>query len=132
MNEANTSKSIILFDGFCNLCSSAVQFVLKRDKKKKFQFASLQSNFGKDLLIRHKLPITDFNSLVLFEDGKIFTQSTGALKIARSLSGFWPIFYIGMILPKFFRDAIYNWIAKNRYKWFGRKEQCYVLPIDQN
>jgi predicted DCC family thiol-disulfide oxidoreductase YuxK len=128
----NTEKSIILFDGFCNLCSGAVQFVLKHDRKRRFQFASLQSEFGKKILLENNLPITDFNSLVLFEDGKIYTQSTGALKIARSLSGLWPIFYGFIIFPKFLRDAVYNWIAKNRYKWFGRNDQCFLLPINDN
>ena len=131
-SEINTSKNIILYDGFCNLCSGAVQFVLKRDKKKKFQFAPLQSNLGKTLLQQNNLSTTDLNTLVLLEDGKLFTQSTGALKIARSLSGLWPITYWAILLPKFVRDAIYHWIAKNRYKWFGKKEQCYILPIDKN
>jgi predicted DCC family thiol-disulfide oxidoreductase YuxK len=121
-----TTKSIILFDGFCNLCSWAVQFVVKRDKKKKFQFASLQSEYGIKILIENNLPPSDFNSLVLVENGKIYTQSTGALKIAQSLSGIWPIFYAAIILPEFIRDGIYNWVAKNRYKWFGRKETCFV------
>jgi predicted DCC family thiol-disulfide oxidoreductase YuxK len=128
VQNTKNQKSIILFDGFCNLCSWAVQFVLKRDKNKKFQFASLQSEFGQHLLIEHHLSITDINTLILFEEGKIFTQSTGALKIARSLSGLWPFFYVAIILPKFLRDSVYNWIAKNRYRWFGRKEQCYLLP----
>jgi predicted DCC family thiol-disulfide oxidoreductase YuxK len=126
--KTNTSNSIILFDGYCNLCSGAVQFIIKRDKKKKFHFASLQSDFGKNLLIEHNLPTTDFNSLVLFEKGKVYTQSTGALRIARSLSSLWPICYVAIVIPKFMRDAIYNWIANNRYKWFGRKEVCYYLP----
>ncbi|MEI6088636.1 MAG: DCC1-like thiol-disulfide oxidoreductase family protein [Bacteroidota bacterium] len=125
-----TAKSIILFDGFCNLCSWAVQFVVKRDKKKKFQFASLQSEYGIKILIENNLPASDFNSLVLVENGKIYTQSTGALKIARSLSGLWPIFYTAIILPTFIRDGIYNWVAKNRYKWFGRKEACFLLNDD--
>ncbi|MEI7626900.1 MAG: DCC1-like thiol-disulfide oxidoreductase family protein [Bacteroidota bacterium] len=129
MIETNpyTSKSVILFDGYCNLCSWAVQFVVKRDKKKKFKFASLQSEYGIKILLENNLPATDFNSLVLVEIGKIYTQSTGALKIARSLSGLWPIFYAAIILPAFIRDGIYNLIARNRYKWFGRKEACFLL-----
>jgi predicted DCC family thiol-disulfide oxidoreductase YuxK len=130
--NTNREKSIVLFDGFCNLCSGAVQFIIKRDKKKEFQFASLQSEFGKNILIEHSLPTTDFNSLVLLQNGKLYTQSTGALKIARSLSGLWPICYMAIILPKFIRDAVYNWIAKNRYKWFGKKEVCTILPAGEN
>jgi predicted DCC family thiol-disulfide oxidoreductase YuxK len=126
-----SDKSIILFDGFCNLCSGAVQFIIKRDKQKKFQFASLQSDIGKKLLIEHELPVTDFMSLVLFENGVIYSRSTGALKIARSLSGLWPICYGAIILPTFIRDGIYNWVAKNRYLWFGKKEQCFLLPKEE-
>jgi predicted DCC family thiol-disulfide oxidoreductase YuxK len=124
----NSDKSIILFDGYCNLCSGAIQFIIKRDKQKKFQFASLQSEIGKKLLIEHDLPVTDVNTLVLFEKGVIYTRSTGALKITRSLSGIWPICYSAIIIPKFLRDAIYSWVAKNRYQWFGKKEQCFLLP----
>jgi predicted DCC family thiol-disulfide oxidoreductase YuxK len=127
----NTDNSIILFDGFCNLCSGAVQFIINRDKQKKFQFASLQSDIGKKLLIEHNLPVNDCISLVLFENGGIYTQSTGALKIARSLSGLWPIFYSAIIIPTFLRDGIYNWVAKNRYQWFGKKEQCFLLPKEE-
>jgi predicted DCC family thiol-disulfide oxidoreductase YuxK len=130
--EINSEKSIVLFDGFCNLCSAAVQFIIKHDKKKKFQFASLQSEFGINILLEHALPTTNFNTLVLVQNGKVSTQSTGALKIARSLSGLWPICYIAIILPKFIRDAFYNWIAKNRYKWFGRKEVCTILTAEEN
>ncbi len=125
--ELTNFKSIVLFDGYCNLCSGAVQFILKRDRKKKFYFGSLQSEFGQKLLLDHHFPSKDFNSLVLIENGKIYTKSTGALKIAKSLNGFWPIFYAALIIPKFLRDQVYNWIAKNRYKWFGRKDQCLLL-----
>jgi predicted DCC family thiol-disulfide oxidoreductase YuxK len=127
----NSDKSIILFDGFCNLCSGAVQFIIKRDKHKKFQFASLQSDIGKKLLLENELPVTDFMSLVLFENGVIYSRSTGALKIARSLSGLWPICYGAIILPTFIRDGIYNWVAKNRYQWFGKKEQCFLLTKEE-
>jgi predicted DCC family thiol-disulfide oxidoreductase YuxK len=130
--ETNSETNIVLFDGFCNLCSAAVQFIIKRDKKKKFQFASLQSEFGKNVLIEYALPTTNFNSLVLVQKGKVYTQSTGALKIARLLSAPWPICYVAMILPKFIRDSVYNWIAKNRYKWFGRKEVCTISIAEEN
>ena len=125
--EPTNFKCIVLFDGYCNLCSSAVQFILKHDKKKRFHFGSLQSDLGQKLLLEHHFPTKDFNSLVLIEDGKIYTKSTAALKIAKSLNGIWPIFYSAIIIPKIIRDPVYNWIAKNRYKWFGKKDQCALL-----
>lgn len=126
MPEENLQHPVILFDGVCNLCSAAVQFVIKRDKKKIFRFASLQSSFGHSLLQKHQLPATDFNSFILFEDGKLYTKSTGALKVSRQLAAPWHLFYLFIIVPPFIRNSIYNVIAKNRYKWFGKKESCLM------
>ena len=116
---------IILFDGVCNLCSGSVQFILKRDKENKFMFASLQSNYGQTLLKQLDLPTDTFNSFVLYEDGKIFTHSTATLKMFSQLKG-WGWVKIFWVVPKFIRDAVYNLIAKNRYRWFGKKEECWV------
>ena len=123
------NKPVILFDGVCNLCSGSVQFILKRDKEKKFLFASLQSNHGQDLLKRSSLPMDTFNSFILFEDGKIITRSTAALKIFSQLKG-WKWVKIFWIVPKFIRDAFYNLIAKNRYKWFGKRNECWLPTPD--
>ncbi len=117
---------IILFDGFCNLCNGAVQFVIKRDKKNCFTFASLQSDEGQKLLKKFDLPTTDFNSFILIEDDKAFTRSAAALKVAKNLNGLWSSLYGLMIVPKFIRDGVYNWVAKNRYKWFGKKNACMI------
>jgi predicted DCC family thiol-disulfide oxidoreductase YuxK len=119
-------KLIVLFDGVCNLCNRTVQVILKRDHKKKFQFASLQGKAGQELLKRHHLPDDVFNSFILLEDDKIYTRSAGALRVAKHLGGAWPLIYGLIIIPKFIRDAVYNLIAKNRYKWFGRREECWV------
>src|SRR5690349_20614647 len=100
MNE----HPVILFDGVCNLCSSSVQFVIKRDKNDLFRFASLQSDFGQQVLRDHKLSPTDFNSFVLLENGKIYAKSTGALKVAKRLSGGWPLLYGFMFVPAFIRN----------------------------
>lgn len=116
-------EHIVFFDGMCNLCSSAVQFVLKRDKKAFFQFSSLQSDFAKKHLPEN---LTNMQSIVYLEKGQIFTQSTAVLKIVKHLDGCWPILYILIIIPKFIRDFIYNYIAKNRYKWFGKKAACMI------
>jgi predicted DCC family thiol-disulfide oxidoreductase YuxK len=118
-------KPVILFDGVCNLCSGTVQFILKRDKEKKFLFASLQSGYGQNILNRFALPTNTFNSFILFEHGKIFTRSTAALKMFSQLKG-WKWVKLFWIVPKFIRDAVYNLIAKNRYKWFGKKDECWI------
>jgi len=123
------NNQVILFDGVCNLCSGSVQFILKRDKEKKFMFASLQSNYGQALLKQLDLPTDTFNSFVLYEDGKIFTRSTAALKMFSQLKS-WGWVKIFWIVPKFIRDAVYNLIAKNRYKWFGKKQECWMPTPD--
>lgn len=120
------NKSIILFDGVCNLCNDAVQFIVKRDKKNQFHFASLQSEAGQHLLAKHILPLNDYNSFVLIEDDKVYTRSLAALRIAKKLKGLWPLLYGFIIVPKFIRDGIYKWIAKNRYRWFGKQDSCMV------
>lgn len=122
-------KPVILFDGVCNLCSGSVQFILKRDKEKKFLFASLQSNYGQELLKQFDLPTDTFNSFILFENGKIFTRSTATLKMFSQLRN-WGWVKIFWIVPKFLRDAVYKLIAKNRYKWFGKKEECWLPTPD--
>ena len=121
------NKSLILFDGVCNLCNSSVQFILLRDKKDRFRFASLQSDYGQSILKQYNLPTDKFNSLALVENGKIYQKSTGALRIARNLKGLWPMLYGFIIVPPFIRNLIYDIIAKNRYRWFGKKEEC-MLP----
>jgi predicted DCC family thiol-disulfide oxidoreductase YuxK len=118
-------KPVILFDGVCNLCSGSVQFILKRDKENKFLFASLQSAYGQKILTRFNLPADNFNSFILYQDGKIFFKSTGALKMFSQLKG-WKWVKLFWLVPKFIRDWIYGIIAKNRYKWFGKKEECWL------
>ena len=121
------NKSLLLFDGVCNHCNSSVQFILLRDKKDRFRFASLQSDYGQNLLREHNLPTETFNSLVLVENGKVYKKSTAALRIARKLKGLWPLLFAFIIIPPFIRNFVYDIIAKNRYRWFGKKEEC-MLP----
>jgi predicted DCC family thiol-disulfide oxidoreductase YuxK len=121
------NKSLLLFDGVCNLCNSSVQFILLRDKKDRFRFASLQSDYGQNLLREHNLPTESFNSLVLVENDKVYKKSTAALRIARKLKGLWPLLFAFIIIPPFIRNFVYDIIAKNRYRWFGKKEEC-MLP----
>jgi predicted DCC family thiol-disulfide oxidoreductase YuxK len=119
-------KKIILFDGVCNLCSSSVQFIIKRDKKNQFLFGSLQGIAGQEYLKQFNLPADSFNSFMLLEDGKLYTRSSGALRMLKYLGTGWQLFYSFIIVPKFIRDGVYNIIAKNRYKWFGKKEACWI------
>lgn len=122
--------SIILFDGVCNLCNGAVQFIIKRDVKNYFSFASLQSAQGQKILSQYDLLVNDLNSFILIENGKPYIRSTGALKVVKKLNNLWPLLYGFIVIPKFIRDSIYKWIAKNRYKWFGKKIEC-MIPTPQ-
>jgi predicted DCC family thiol-disulfide oxidoreductase YuxK len=121
----NGHHSIILFDGVCNLCNQSVQFIIKRDKKDYFRFAALQSEIGTDLLQQyHVSPQSD--SIVFIDNGKAYTKSSAALRICKGLSGLWPLMYAFIIIPPFLRNSIYNWIARNRYRWFGKKNACMI------
>lgn len=119
-------KSIILFDGVCNLCNSSVQFVLKHDKKQQFLFASLQSDAAHKLLLQFNYKNSNLNTIILIEEDKIYDKSTAALRISKRLNPLWNTLYIFIVIPKSIRDVIYNFIAKNRYKWFGKSDTCLV------
>jgi len=121
-----TEERIILFDGVCNFCNGAVNFVIKRDKKGLVKFAPLQTEHGKQLLEQYNLPALDMQSFVFIEKGKAYLRSTAALKVCRHLDALWPLCYGFIIVPRFIRDGLYNWIAKNRYKWFGQKDSCMI------
>jgi len=118
---------ILLFDGVCNLCNASVQWVLKRDRKGIFKFAALQSETGQRLLQQFGFSQENFDTVVLVDGEKVFTRSDAPLEIARRLGGLWSLFFVFKIIPRFLRDAVYNWVARNRYRWFGRKEEC-MLP----
>jgi predicted DCC family thiol-disulfide oxidoreductase YuxK len=117
---------VILFDGVCNFCDSAVNFVLKQDKKGVFRFAPLQSEAGQKLLQQFNLSTKDFDSFILIDDGKVYKKSSASLQVMNKLPWYWKEVQIFRIIPAIFRDAIYDFIAKNRYKWFGKKDQCMV------
>jgi predicted DCC family thiol-disulfide oxidoreductase YuxK len=125
LHLAHIKRQVILFDGVCNLCNSVVQLVIKRDKKDVFMFASLQSSFGQNLLQCYKLPLNNFNSFILYKNGKVYTKSTAALLVAKQLPG-WSLLYPLILIPPFIRNIFYNLVANNRYKWFGRKEVCWM------
>lgn len=122
MNEHLT----VYFDGICNLCNGTVLFIIKHDKQKRFRFASLQGMAGQAFLKKQDLPADTFNSFILAKGDSIYTRSTAALRVCKYLGGGWPLLYGFIILPRFVRDAVYNLIARNRYKWFGKKEACWI------
>ncbi|NOS56376.1 MAG: thiol-disulfide oxidoreductase DCC family protein [Cyclobacteriaceae bacterium] len=126
MGSVSSLKQVILFDGVCNLCNGAVLFVIKRDKKVKFSFASLQSSFGQIQLKQYGLSSDELSTIVLLKDGRIFTKSTAALEIAKNLDGLWPAFYFFRIVPPLIRNFVYDFIAQNRYRWFGKREACMI------
>ncbi|MEO1517644.1 MAG: thiol-disulfide oxidoreductase DCC family protein [Bacteroidota bacterium] len=121
-----SNHPIVLFDGVCNLCNSSVQFLIERDPERHFRFASLQSEVGQSLLKQHGLPAEHLSSVVLIEDGHAYTHSDAPLRATRHMSGLWPAMGVFRILPRFLRDAVYNWIARNRYRWFGKQESCWL------
>lgn len=124
------TEHIILFDGICNLCNSSVQFVLQRDTNAKFKFASLQSNAGQKLLAQLKLPLDEFNSFIYVADGKLYTRSSAALRVAKELNFPWKLMFGFIVVPPFIRNFVYDTIAKNRYKWFGKRESCMIPTPD--
>ncbi|MEP1085739.1 DUF393 domain-containing protein [Algoriphagus sp.] len=117
-------KSIIFFDGVCNLCNASIDFVIQRDTNDKFLVGALQEDLSQKILSRYDVREDYLDSIVLVEQEKIYFKSTAALKIAKHLSGLWPVLYPLIFLPKFLRDPIYNWIGTNRYRWFGKKSTC--------
>lgn len=122
-------EKIVLFDGECNFCDRSVQFIIKRDPKGYFKFASLQSDIGKELLKKHHAP-NDIDSFVLIENHHCYFKSTAALRVCKNLKGGWKTLYVLLVVPKPIRDLFYGIIAKNRYKWFGKKESC-MLPTPE-
>ncbi|WBL41980.1 DUF393 domain-containing protein [Algoriphagus halophytocola] len=125
------AKSIIFFDGVCNLCNASIDFVIQRDPKDHFLVGALQDDFSKKILSRFDVKEDYLDSLVLLEKGEIYFKSTAALKISRKLSGLWPALYPLIFLPKALRDPIYNWIGQNRYKWFGKKNTCRLPSAEE-
>jgi len=120
------NKLIILFDGVCNLCNNSVQFIIKRDLKKRFLFTSLQSDAARDILLQFQLENSELDSIIFIENGKIYQKSDAILKIVKHLNGIWKISYAFIIIPKIIRDYVYTTIAKNRYRWFGKREVCMI------
>jgi predicted DCC family thiol-disulfide oxidoreductase YuxK len=121
-----TNRSVVLFDGVCNLCNGAVQFIINRDRQGRFSFASLQSAAAQAHLRQFGLSTEAFDTFVLVEGGKAYTRSTAALRIARRLPGAWKLLYALVMVPRPVRDWAYGLVARNRYRLFGRRDACMV------
>lgn len=117
---------IILFDGVCNLCNGAVTFIIKHDKKDSFRFAALESAFGRELLATHNIDSTVTDSIILVRGNSAFAKAEAALHIAKKMSGLWPLLHVFNVLPNKVNNFFYDYIARNRYKWFGKKESCMI------
>ena len=122
---------VVLFDGVCNFCNRAVNFILRHEKKAVLKFAPLQSEAGRRLARQYGLNSDQPESLVLIEEEKLYLRSSAALRICRYLRGGWPLMIGFIIVPTVIRDLVYRWIAANRYRWFGRRSQCMV-PTEEN
>ena len=131
MIEIPKNKKLILFDGVCNLCNNSVLKVIKYDKKNTFLFAALQSETGQKITNHLNIDISKMDSIILYEPGITYeVKSTAALKVMNHFGGIWKLTQIGFLFPEVFRNHIYDFIAKNRYKWFGKKESC-MLPTKE-
>ena len=120
---------VVLFDGVCNFCNGAVNFIIRHDRRGKFKFAPLQSGIGQDLKAKHGIG-DDVDSIVLVEDERAFTHSTAGLRIAKGLGGVWSLAYVFIIVPAVIRDFFYKVFAKYRYRMFGRTEACMLPTAD--
>jgi predicted DCC family thiol-disulfide oxidoreductase YuxK len=118
---------VLLFDGVCNLCNSSVQWVLIHDRKGIFRFAALQSDTGQALLRTWNRPTEDFDSVVLVDGDRLLLHFDVPLEIVRRIGGWWQLLYVFKVIPRSIRNVIYRWIARNRYRWFGKRESC-MLP----
>ena len=121
-----SEKTTMLIDGLCNICSRTVKFTVEHDPKSSIQFAALQSPAGQKLLTEYGLQTNNFTSFVLIENNKAYTKSTGALKYFRKLTPPWSFLHILIVIPRPIRDFFYDIIATNRYRWFGKMDQCLV------
>ena len=124
--EDQKEHKIILFDGVCNLCNASVNFVIKRDKNDVFRFAALQSEIGKKYVLKFNINPNETDSIILIDNDKCYVKSTAALYITKSMSGAYPLFFSFIVIPTFIRNLVYDYVAKNRYKWYGKKESCMV------
>ena len=127
ISELPKEKKILLFDGVCNLCNSSVQYVIKKDKKDEFRFVALQSELGQEIVKHIGIADKNIDSIVLYLPGiAYYYKSSAVIEISKSLQGFFNYGMLFRLLPTFLRDSVYDYIAKNRYKWYGKQESCMI------
>ena len=119
-------QTIVFFDGVCKLCNRSVNFLIKQDQKSVLKFASLQSAYAQKVIPKALLNHEKLDSIIVYTDGKFYDRSTAVLKLCKILGGLFTVFLIGYLLPRFIRDGLYTFIANNRYRWFGKTDQCRV------
>jgi predicted DCC family thiol-disulfide oxidoreductase YuxK len=124
------TQPIILFDGVCNYCNSLINWLIKADKKKVYRFATIQSEAGQALLKTYGLEEAAVNSFIMIRGGKAYQKSTAALKVMDGLPWYWKEVQVLRVVPRFLRDEIYDFIARNRYKWFGKRDTC-MMPTPE-
>lgn len=125
-------KHIVLFDGVCNFCNDSIRFIMKRDKKDLYRFASLESELGRQLTSERGIDTEQVDSIILIQPGEAYyIKSDAALEMAKNMSGLYPLLAIFQYLPRGFRNFFYDYIARNRYKWFGKKEACPMPTKDE-
>ncbi len=129
-SQEKSLSNVILYDGVCNLCWFWVQLILKRDKKRLFHFVPLQSEIAKNIIRENKLHVAELTTIVLVDDQGVFVKSSAILRVFKKLPMPWPLLYEFRVVPGFVRDGIYSFIGRNRYKWFGRGESCYLPEKD--
>ncbi|MCJ8013136.1 thiol-disulfide oxidoreductase DCC family protein [Paenibacillus sp. KQZ6P-2] len=130
MKDLQGPEGIVLVDGVCHLCQGLTRFIIERDPHAKFRFASLQSDIGAILLEKGELPADKVDTLVLIENGQYYVRSAAVLRIVRQLKMPWPLLYVFALIPLPLRDRLYRYVARNRYRWFGKEEQC-MLPTPE-
>lgn len=124
--DIQITKPIIFFDGVCNLCNSSVNFIIDRDEKNIFKFTPLQSKVASDVLPELGIDPNQLESFVLKIGNRAYRRSRAALEIARRMRRGWPLFYVFIIIPGPIRDMVYNLVARNRYRWFGKRDECRI------
>ncbi len=133
MHEWARHERVIVFDGVCNWCNAWVNITIDYDPHAKFKFGMLQSEPAQQILKELRLPAEGFETFLLLEQGHVYTKSTAALRVLKQLSGFWPFFYLGIVIPRPLRDALYDYIARRRYEWMGKADTCRVpTPADRD
>lgn len=126
MHEWTKYERLILFDGVCNWCNVWVNFVIAHDRHGQFKFGTLQSKLGERILHDLELSTTDYQTFLLLEGGHVYTKSTAALRVLRQLSWWWPLYYVGVLVPASLRDVVYDFVARHRYRWMGKATTCRV------